>query len=641
VPPDTVLSIPDPGTSLAVPVDGRLRGYRFAGEILGVATGTRLGTGSSAQAAPAGQRLWVFGIRWLADTDSNADPQSVTSTLVVDGTRIAFPASQDSPNAGEGSHADSTWDSGPTYWLASVPANAADVAVELASAGYPQTFSLTKMSREGPQPTVLYRDPTTWQVAQPLSEEHDLPTPDTTDALPGASLPLSLSGITLSWFGPGGPNDTPADPAEAWLVPNLSSQSTDTAPPHLNYLQPLSASDMTLKVAGEPPIRPTVFPGLGPDQNGIGVFTGEYAFKVPSGLNAATLIVTPGALAAQADLGGGLGSDLTVDVAGSAVFNLSVPAPAPWTPPPGASTVPGPIRNLASSSSAAAGRTGSGSSSVLTPLLILLAVVVAATAGVLLARRRHRNPAIDAGDTGRPAAPAESMTSPIGTPPPQRSDPPPSSSTLERSPREPSPPVLLVPPEEPPPLPEGVVEPQVLGPLRLIGWPDGAPPPGPTILELLTFLALHPGERFSAEQLRSAIGRGRDRDVEVATIRRYMNDLRRVLGDRIPEARSAGGYEVLGVSADANRFTAAIELAKKATSPIDEACHLANALSLVRGAPFEDHPPGTYGWAETGANLSATLANSARTAAARLAGLAIDAGDSDLEAWAARRGLLV
>jgi hypothetical protein len=67
---------------------------------------------------------------------------------------------------------------------------------------------------------------------------------------------------------------------------------------------------------------------------------------------------------------------------------------------------------------------------------------------------------------------------------------------------------------------------------------------------------------------------------------------------------------------------------------------LADALSLVRGAPFSDVPAGTYGWADT-TPLGSDLANAVHRAAVDLAGLAVDARDDDLAAWAVERGLVV
>lgn len=87
----------------------------------------------------------------------------------------------------------------------------------------------------------------------------------------------------------------------------------------------MPAADVTLSVPGSAPIPATVFPGLGPDRDGFGAFTGVYAFRVPAGITSATLAVSPGTLQAQTDL---CNQTVTVTAAGPAVFNLNLPRPA-------------------------------------------------------------------------------------------------------------------------------------------------------------------------------------------------------------------------------------------------------------------------------------------------------------------------
>ena len=202
--------------------------------------------------------------------------------------------------------------------------------------------------------------------------------------------------------------------------------------------------------------------------------------------------------------------------------------------------------------------------------------------------------------------------------------------------------MLVTPPACPPPLPDGQVETQIIGPPRIMGWPAEDGTPGQSVAELLTLLALHPEQTFSAEQLRDRLGTGRPRDLDSASIRRYVGELRRALGDeRIPEARAAGGYTVKKVSTDAGRFAALVSQANAAASATTRAEHLADALALVRGAPFASRPAGSYGWAETGTNIAAAIANTVLNTAVELAELAITAGDNDLASWAVERGLLV
>ena len=110
-------------------------------------------------------------------------------------------------------------------------------------------------------------------------------------------------------------------------------------------------------------------------------------------------------------------------------------------------------------------------------------------------------------------------------------------------------------------------------------------------------------------------------------------------GGRVPEARS-GGYEVLGVSADAASFDAAVARARQATAGAERAAGLAEALSLVRGAPFSAVPRRSYGWADAGP-LASSLANTIHRVALDLAALARSDGHPDLADWALAQGLAV
>jgi DNA-binding SARP family transcriptional activator len=644
---DSVQALADPGTSLAVPADGRLRGYQFAGQVLGVATGPRLGTGSAAYRAGPGQRLWVFGLSWTGTTDGFGVPQTVTPTLVVDGSRLPIPLP---PNLGQGASPNATFPTGPMYWLASVPASAADVAVELASAGYAQTFSLTAMARQGPQPAVLYRDPTSWQIDQPLSDQDNLPTPDPTGDTPNAALPVTLSGVSLSWFGPDNPSDIPANPNLAWLVPNLSSN------PNSGMCYPsLPPADVTLTLPGAKPQPATAFPGLGPDQNGIGAFTALYAFQVPASLTTATLTIAPGTLQAQT-------LDCTQPVtvtAGTASFPLSFPA-TPYTPPSGAASTPAAIRNLpASASSSAPGP----SSSFPTGLVIVIAVLVAlgGSATLITARRHHPRrsggPPGAASDAPPAAQPGWSPSTAAWTPPPQRDAAPtaaaangqPNSSDTRPAPVEqaspqpavgvspsgpptPPPPAPFQPPQ-PPPL-EGLVV-RVLGPIQVSGWVE--PPARALVTNLAVYLASHPDRPVTATQLQTVLGHGLPTEPDRSTIRTNLSRLRRAAGPhRLPEAAPAG-YRLQGVTLDWAVLQQATAQARHETHAHTAMELLGPALALVTGPPYGTDSG--YGWVDHEDHRS-PIEIAVAAAANHLADLALGHQQADLALWAAHQGLL-
>ncbi len=635
VAPDAAASISDPGTSLGVPADGRLRGYQFAAQVLGVATGSRLDQGGGVMVAAAGQRLWVFGLRATLGTDANGDAYPVTATLVVDGTRLPVPLSQIS---GLGGDENSTVDTGDMYWVASVPADARDVALELAGGGLAQTFSFTRMAREGPQPAVLYRDPNGWQVSQPLADQQDVPTPDPTGDVTDAFLPVTLSGLTLSWFGPDDPSDVPAGNGQAWLVPALSSITYQNSDNGLCYPS-LPASDVTLTLPGSAPISATVFPGLGHDMPHYGAFTAVYGFKVPSTITTATLTVAPGTFQAMTSV---CTIPVTVTAQRSATFDIDLPAASPAAIPAGAALVAPPIHDLAPlAASSKAGATDSHSSFPVGLVAVLAAAALAVALGLLAVnRRRHRSGATATTNSLGSTTPAPA-TSTVGAADPETqplNQPSPPGTSLDGRLEV----VLIVPPTQAPPLFEGQVEVQIIGTPHIAGWPVDVAAPGQSVAELLTFLALHPDQRFSAEQLRDRLGPGRPRDLDAASIRRYLGELRRVLGeDHVPEARGAGGYTVNGISTDTGRFADLVSDARTAESPAETAGYLADALTLVRGAPFAERPAGSYGWAETGSNIAAVTANAVLNAAVQLGELATAAGDSELALWAVERGLLV
>ncbi len=656
--PDAVIPLPDAGTTLAVPVDGRINGYRFAGKVLGVATGTRLGTGADQITAAPGQRLWVFGLDWTGSTDQQGVPDPVSSTVVVDGTRIAFPAESASPHLHDSFQPDSTWDTGNTYWAASVPTTAHDIAVELAADGYAQTFSLSGMAREGPQPAALYRNPSSWELEQPLTDEHEIPLVDTNGVVSGTVLPVVLKTVTLSWFPPGTASGSPPDPGTAWLVPGLTTAGSTQTGENMCFEHTLPATDITLTIPGEAqPLTATAFPGVGPDANdqGEGAFTAAYGFQVPAGITSATLTVNPGS-SIQADAAACFLFSSYIPQ-GTATFTLTLPTTA-WTPPAGASAMPARITTPAGRTVASSLDPHPTSSFPIAPLVIglLLASVAAATAIVVMRRRPTVASVGPAGfsvpTTGPGPAPApmpmpteaddrapEAMLSAESEQPAQPADQP--EEVAETSPAgKPAPNLLVAIPDVARQYPPGIIHVLLLGPPAVAGWPEGADPPSGTALEILVFLALHPGRRYSAEQIRDELCQRRKRQLEVGTIRRYINDLRQILDSHLPEARGAGGYELLDITTDADQFKGLTSQAAAANDQATKAALLADALSLVRGAPFAEVPSGSYGWADIGDYVRGELAHVILSASQELADLATAHGDTDLAIWAVRHGLL-
>ncbi len=200
--------------------------------------------------------------------------------------------------------------------------------------------------------------------------------------------------------------------------------------------------------------------------------------------------------------------------------------------------------------------------------------------------------------------------------------------------------MLTVPPTGPPALPPGVIEVQVVGSIAVIGWPTGVPLPATSVIEVLAYLALHPGHRYSGEDLRAKLSISRAREWQAATVGDYVGILRRALSEHhVPEATRIDGYELRDVSTDSGRFSA-LTAAAVGLAPAERARHLADALALVRGQPFDLVKKGAYGWADAD-DLRTHLAFAVHTTATDLATLAVDHYDWTLAAWATERGFRV
>jgi hypothetical protein len=643
---DSVSLVSDPGVRLVAPADGRLRGDHLAATVTGVAWATRVGFGASARQAASGQQLLVvFGLQGahLGQTDDRAGKTipPVTGTVIVDGQRSVLPA----PDTDDGSS--------PVYYLASVPSAATVVDIELAAAGLAQGFSLIAGSRVGPQPTVLYRDRVTWQPTDQVNAEMDVATPDPADKLPGATLPIRVHGVYLAWFGPDSPANVPASTDRAWLVVDATSQDDSQIGGglhYLHYLSGLTAAQVTLSLPdGQTVVSQLLNPGTA--ETGVGVFDGIYDFSVPADLTAATLTVAPGPLQATVAYSGS--SPVTVVAHGQASFPISFPA-VYQPPPPVAFARPGTRRTAAPSP---ASGSGGGGLNPAIPIGAVVAVLLAVAAVAVARRRRHNALPASAvhvvGATAmtlpaiRPDEPIPNRTPPF--PSPSEAGPRPTKEPaavvpnggapmpVPLLPQPASPPVLTPIPTGPTAPPEGMLYFEVLGPYRITGWPADQPQSVP-VIDLATYLALHPERAYTAEELRDPLSIGKPRALEADTIRTYANTLRRTVGpDRLPDA-GRRGYTLTAADTDWRRF---LELsAATGVKLADEARSLAEALAVVRGLPFTELPPKGFGWVATELLISkAEVAVIA--AAARLAELALAAGDWPLAAWAAERGVFV
>lgn len=178
----------------------------------------------------------------------------------------------------------------------------------------------------------------------------------------------------------------------------------------------------------------------------------------------------------------------------------------------------------------------------------------------------------------------------------------------------------------------------VLGPVVVDDWV--VEPDRRAVTELLCFLALHPGRAVPADEIRAALwpGDGLGGDVSGKSLRNTASLLRRCIGaDRFPEAERGAGYRLTDdVVTDWQRCEDLVQ-ASSAGGP-REAETLTDALALVRGAPFDGVPSGSYGWAWSELLVS-RMEVAITDAAHRLVSLSSASGDLEQAEWAALQGL--
>jgi hypothetical protein len=681
--PASVEIIALPPAALHSPRDGRVNGNGFTAQVSGYRFGDQFGAGSDARRAAPGQVLFVFGV--------TSSSNSVTACLVVDGHAEVL--------AGEAGYSPVA----PTYYLASVPGKATDVALELSENGFAQEFSFTKGHREGLQPSVLYESATGWELTERLTGLASLSVRDPGGVQGTSQQPLLVS-AALTYFVPG-TNAVPSGPSKAWLVVNGSTiayfASSGPGVPGFSYTRPMTGRDLTLTLPGSTAMTAKTASG----QAGS-LFNGTYYWQVPASMTLATLKMSlppvapsgPGSSAAPGVFRATVSADpLQVDFSGPDQPLTTLGANA--APPPTGTLTP---TSTGQRDDVAFGGTSKNGTAPVPWWLLVPVVLVVVAAGFLMrwrgllpawaagGRRTGNDPRPRLGTTDAPEPtlsvspsggavpgaplplpegavlqmvgqvrlvrlpePAEASTEVPGlpslavrhSPGPVAAAAPPSWSGFGAA-AAPAPSsvtpsrVLVSVPAGPPQLPEGAKELQVLGQPRLVAEPGGALELGASELELLARLALEPGRTFSSEELRSDIGTAKDTDWAPTTLWTRASALRRAIGaEHVPSSSKAGGYRLVGIGTDVARFEAAI--ARSKADPDGAPAHLAGALSLVRGAPFAGVPAGGFGWALDSGGVATRVANEVHEAAVKLARLAVGAGDAAIAAWAVAQGRLV
>lgn len=527
-----------------------------------------------------------------------------------------------------------------------------------------------------------------------FTAEADLSVRGPTGARETAIQVITIS-ASLGYVLPG--TQTKAAPSKAWLVVRGStapffSTAQDVLSMDIAYTRPLSGSDVTLTLSGGQPVAAKVTER---SRAGHNLFDGDYYWQVPATTRSGTLdmelpplvATTPGT-STVVRLRAKLSAPVQLDFSGSPSTPVGNPAALSTGPGvaargglpllvvilglAGVVVVAGVATFVVASKRSAffawvftRSQPGTGQSAargneavplagdedrghVVTPGAGTSAPFPSAEASVTLATASitplAEGTVVQITGQVRLDRLPQSSVNPSSGPPhiSASSDEPPTSLRLPTAPgipgAEPSK-VRVSVPTAPMPLPNGAKELQVLGKPRLFVEPAGVLELGWPELELLARLALEPGRVFTSEELRADIGRAKETDWAPSTLWTRASSLRRVVGpEHMPSSRE-GGYRVKGIGTDVARFESALALA--VAERASAADHLAEALSLLRGAPFAGVPASTFNWAQGAGGLATRLANAAFDSAVELARTAIAGKDMALAAWAIGKGRLI
>ena len=406
------------------------------------------------------------------------------------------------------------------------------------------------------------------------------------------TLGVHVTDVTLGRFSPAHPTTSPGGPGSAFLDFDMTTDESAGTGPSFNGFDTIPIGDISIALADGTDVQ-AVPPG--PQ---LGFLEGNYSFVVPADTTGGTLEVTAVTVSAFEYPGEvGNGGGFTSIAFQSAAAPIVVPPPpvavtTPTTAPRIPTTERTPSRTLASPT----GHTGS-------PGFTTSQQVGAGAGGGLLVvvlviplwRRRAYRKADREGHV--------IIDSPPVVPP--QPEPVATASVVNSQHHDAG--------------DEGVVRVKILGPVEIDGLVhriDSSP-----VRELLVFLALHPGRRFTSSELRSSIWvEGRD-EPKAETFRNYLARLRQALPPGSVEKQGTHHSIATAITTDWGDFCDLVAMDD------DRAHHLAEALSLVRGAAFDGSFSGRnspYAWA---GDLNHRIEVQIEKAGHELASLGLEAGD--------------
>lgn len=189
-------------------------------------------------------------------------------------------------------------------------------------------------------------------------------------------------------------------------------------------------------------------------------------------------------------------------------------------------------------------------------------------------------------------------------------------------------------PPSPPPMSERAL--YVFDKMTFRHWAE--PPDRNPVVDIVFYLATHPGRPVSRDTLRTISG-SEAADPVRNTLRSNASRARKALGDGYLPKAGAGGYQLTGVDCD---LTVIDDLSGRAAAAeragnLDEAVDLyGRAVALIVGRPFESER--TYAWVDK-EGLGSDAEKLATRTAHNLARLALGADRPQLALWAARQGM--
>jgi len=633
LPPGQVTNLAGPVVLLVAPVDGRLRGPDFMAQVTGVAWPGAVGSAPNRYVASRGRRIVVFDLR-LAQPSSSVN-NSASSTLTAHATVTTGVANSEAvdlstiDSAIVTSAPPSGWGTGTGTFAVSVPIGDHDVHLVISEGSFTQTFSLWTLKREAPTPDILYRDPrSATVVANPVSGA-TIPITNPADGFTQDAT-IAVKQAELTAFLPDGSNSPVPSTREAFLAVSMTAQYPNVAYSDPGWghvfdnLNALPGSAVTFSFPGSQPVAATAINVIAPSQqvtaNGNGgLLDAIYVFTVPASTAAGTLSIGPAVTTGIEDVHFTGGTAVPVQVGGPVTLALSFPSPpttvpVQLTPPWVSEAAPTAGADGISSVGGSANLPSGGFNFWL--LAVLVGFVLAVLATIAQVRRSRGSPLRNRPDPYRPLRP---QVLPPGRLPPallagalvDEGDEPlrdqrnqagdPFAGNAESGvPSETivgvGAPAREVPTEH---LASGL-EVLVLGPVEISGW---AVSPRRTVVSALAcYLTFHPDRPVSADQLEGGlwpIGRGRPGPTR-ATLHTYLSELRTALGPGVlPDSTTKGGYQLMGTVTDDWSTFAWLEAEARDADPIEAIRLRSQALSLVRGPPFQGASADTFEWAST------------------------------------------